>query len=241
MSLKYLLDGCSFKDIERYERNIFGVTTNPTLLANSGEEYYVDRFVEKFHKKFPRLTLSVQTTSSDPDTIFKQANFLREINEEKLYLKVPYFSDSGASQLEVIKDLIKDGYLVNITGIISFDQLETATTLCRVQSNSRPKFIISVFAGRMYDCGLTCKEFCDKIKSVCPDAYPHPRQSYNLLYASVRSVHDIQTAYDSDMNYITIPPSILDKYLNPPSTIEYSQKTCSDFYKSASRINFFFK
>ena len=66
--------------------------------------------------------------------------------------------------------------------------------------------ILSVFAGRIYDCGLDAfqimKEICDEVKA---------NSKCETLWASCRMAYDLITAEKSNADIITMTPSLAKK------------------------------
>ena len=66
------------------------------------------------------------------------------------YIKIPITNTKGESAGPLVHKLSKEGFSLNVTAILTLDQVETVAAA--VAPNSRT--IISVFAGRIADTGI---------------------------------------------------------------------------------------
>lgn len=86
---------------------------------------------------------------------------------ENVYIKIPITNSMGQSSIPLIKKLSSKGMQLNITAILTLDQVEETVQAFK----SGTKNIVSVFAGRIADSGIdpipTMKEaakICSKKK-----------------------------------------------------------------------------
>ena len=103
---------------------------------------------------------------------------------------------------KVIEDLNKNNIKLNITAVYSWRQTEQI--LNRI--NKKTKVIISIFAGRMADCGKDpLPQFQKSIKIA------KKFKNVEILWASTREPYNYLQAKKLGCQIITAPPSIIEK------------------------------
>jgi len=119
-----------------------------------------------------------------------------------VYVKIPITNTRAESALPLIAELAKEGVKLNITAILTLEQVRgVAESL-----NPAVASVVSVFAGRIADTGR--------------DPMPLMRESLallngqpkaELLWASVREVLNIFHADQCGCHVVTVPHDILGK------------------------------
>ncbi len=123
---------------------------------------------------------------------------------KNIYVKIPITNTRDESSLPLIQELARDGVKLNITAILTLDQV---AGLAKVLDPNVPSFV-SVFAGRIADTGVDPIPHmieCKKLLTGLPKA--------ELLWASVREVLNIFQANDCGCEIVTVPHDILNKAL----------------------------
>lgn len=202
-------DGADKKGILDLYANplIKGLTTNPTLMRKAGISDY-EKFARDILESVRNKPISLEVFSDEFSEMRRQALKIKSW-QENVYVKIPITNTRRESSLPLVKELAAEGVKVNVTAILTMDQVRgTAAAL----SASVPA-VVSVFAGRIADTGVDpaplMRESLQILKSL-PKA--------ELLWASVREVLNIYQASDCGTHIVTVPHDILNKALKLSGT-----------------------
>lgn len=231
MKIKIYSDGADIKDIQETlsQGVVSGFTTNPTLMRKAGVTNYLD-FAKKALEVTHPLPLSLEVFSDSFDEMKRQALLLHDLGEN-VVVKIPITNSFGESSLPLIKELDKSGVRLNITAILTIEQVES---LLKIIQKSKDH-IISVFAGRIADTGR------DPIPVMRASLKAIKRGGYSsqLLWASTRETLNIYQAQDVGCDIVTASPSIIKKLkLHQYPLDNLSLETVQMFAKDASDSNF---
>ena len=132
-------------------KNISGMTTNPTLMKNSGIKDYKN-FALKILKKIKKKPISFEVFADKFQEMEKQAY---EINSwgKNVFVKIPITNSKGKSSKTLIKKLLEKKIKLNITAILTEKQINNLMSL-----DFKSECILSVFAGRIADTGIDPKK-----------------------------------------------------------------------------------
>jgi transaldolase len=223
--IKLYADGADIEGmIEEYKKGIAsGFTTNPTLMKKAGVKSY-EEFAKSALKVIPDLPISFEVFSDDFSGMEREA---RKIGGwgDNVYIKIPVTNTKGESTAPLVKMLSDDGLKLNVTAILTIDQVKT---VAKALSHSTPS-IVSVFAGRIADTGIDpipiMKESVKILKS-------NPKAE--LLWASTRELLNLIQAESCGCHIITITNDILKKVpLVGKDLRELSLETVQMFYNDA--------
>jgi transaldolase len=223
--IKLYADGADMEGmIEEYKKGITsGFTTNPTLMKKAGVKNY-DEFAKAALKAIPDLPISFEVFSDDFSGMEREARKIAGWGKN-VYIKIPVTNTKGESTAPLVKKLSHDGLKLNVTAILTVDQVKT---VAMALSPSTPS-IVSVFAGRIADTGVDpipiMKESV-KILKLNPQA--------ELLWASTRELLNLIQAESCGCHIITITNDILKKVpLVGKDLRELSLETVQMFYNDA--------
>ena len=220
----------NLSEILRFRESNFikGFTTNPTLIRKGGTSNYLD-FIRDAVELVHDSNISIEVIADDFDQMYRQATELSQISN-KIYVKIPIYNSKHESSIPLIKKLIQDGCPLNITAILTRQQIDDLASV----ANSSSSLIVSIFAGRIADTGI--------------DPVPTIRHSVNIfsdnpsiktLWASPREVLNILQAIECKCDIITAIPEILNKLnLIGKNLDEYSLETVKMFYNDALESKF---
>jgi transaldolase len=223
--IKLYADGADIEGmIEEYKKGIAsGFTTNPTLMKKAGVKSY-EEFAKSALKAIPDLPISFEVFSDDFSGMEREA---RKIGGwgDNVYIKIPVTNTKGESTAPLVKMLSDDGLKLNVTAILTVDQVKT---IAKALSHSTPS-IVSVFAGRIADTGIDpipiMKESVKILKS-------NPKAE--LLWASTRELLNLIQAESCGCHIITITNDVLKKVpLVGKDLRELSLETVQMFYNDA--------
>src|SRR5437660_1285287 len=116
-------DGADLASLLELNRNplIKGMTTNPTLMRKAGIADY-ERFAKEALKEVVEKPISFEVFSDEFPEMRRQA---LKINswQSNVYVKIPITNTRGESSLELVRDLAKEGVQLNITAILTLEQV----------------------------------------------------------------------------------------------------------------------
>jgi transaldolase len=223
--IKLYADGADMEGmIEEYKKGIAsGFTTNPTLMKKAGVIRY-EEFAKAALKAIPDLPISFEVFSDDFSGMEKEARKIAGWGDN-VYIKIPVTNTKGESTAPLVNDLSHDGLKLNVTAILTVDQVKTVAKALFPATPS----IVSVFAGRIADTGVDpipiMKESVKILKS-------NPKAE--LLWASTRELLNLIQAESCGCHIITITNDILKKVpLVGKDLRELSLETVQMFYNDA--------
>jgi len=190
---------------------ISGLTTNPTLMKKAGVTNYVS-FAKEVLREVRSKPISFEVFSDELDEMRNQA-FKISSWGDNVFVKVPITNSKGVSTKEVVKDLTSSGVKVNVTAIMTLDQVKSTLEVLdpSVESN------VSIFAGRIADTGREPAPMMVeslKIMSVNPKAsliWASPRELLNIIQADEIGCHII-TATNDILNKLPLLDYDLEKF-----------------------------
>ncbi len=202
--IKIYTDGANIDQIIKLAKDelIDGITTNPTLMKKAGVTNYMN-FAKAAVNACQGKSLSLEVFSDDQDIMLEQAYKLAELGDS-VVVKIPITNSMGVSSEKIIKKLIDEKISVNITAVLSFEQID----LCLNLINRYSKIYISIFAGRIADTGRDPKKYIDHGLKNLKKEY---QNNVDFLWASTREVYNIYEAIMCGCDIITVPPEFLKK------------------------------
>ena len=229
MKIKLFADGAVISEmLECYENGIVqGFTTNPTLMKQAGIKDY-ESFAKEALDKIPDAPISFEVFSDEFPEMERQALKLHKMGEN-VYVKIPITNTKKESSIPLIKKLVEKNVKVNVTAIMTVDQVEG---LCRQVLSPEVPSVVSVFAGRIADSFRNPEPLMKRCRMELN--YYKLDHKAELLWASTREVYNIQQAENCGCEIITVTPSILNKLkLKEKNLEEYSLETVKMFYEDA--------
>src|ERR1041384_2101669 len=179
---------------------IKGMTTNPTLMRKSGIKDY-ESFAKDVLQTVKDKPISFEVFSDEFPEMKRQALKIAAW-QKNVYVKIPITNTRSESCLPLIRELGQQGVQLNITAILTLDQVRGVAEALNPQVAS----VVSVFAGRIADRGRDPEPMmveCRQILSRQPKA--------ELLWASVREVLNIFQAEKTGCAIVTVPHDVLGK------------------------------
>ena len=225
LKIKVFADGANVTDmVAAYKAGqVKGFTTNPTLMRKAGITDY-EEFAREVLAEIRTLPISFEVFSDDIAEMARQARKITGWGPN-VYVKIPVTNTSGESTERIIKELSADGIRLNVTAILTLEQVRTVVAAL----NPETPAIVSVFAGRIADTGR--------------DPIPHMREALaivrrsplaELLWASPREVLNIYQAEAIGCDIITVTSEVLHKLpLRGKDLAEVSLDTVKMFYNDA--------
>ena len=230
LKVKIFSDGADKKDMLDMASKTFikGLTTNPSLMKKAGIKDY-EAFAKDILSTIKEKPISFEVFSDDFDEMEKQAMKITSW-ADNVYVKIPVTNTKKESSNELIKRLVEKKVKLNITAIMTLDQVKTVLS---VLDNKVPS-IISVFAGRIADTG---KDPVPLMKECLTEMKINPKSE--LLWASPRELLNIIQADQIGCHIITATKDIIKKLKLANYDLEdYSLDTVKMFYKDAVDAGF---
>jgi transaldolase len=177
-----------------------GITTNPTLMRKAGIADY-EKFAREILNSIKDKPISFEVFSDEFPEMRRQALKISEW-QKNVYVKIPVTNTRAEPSLPLIRELAHEGVRLNITAILTPDQVRDVVQALDPKVPS----VVSVFAGRIADTGrdpVPLMQESLKLVRQLPKA--------ELLWASVREVLNIVQAELCGCDIVTVPPDILKK------------------------------
>lgn len=195
-------DGADLAGMIRLAENplIKGLTTNPTLMRKAGISDY-EAFAKDVLRAIRNKPISFEVFSDEFPEMRRQALKIRDW-QENVYVKIPITNSHGASSLPLIRDLSSEGVKLNITALLTTEQVSSVAEALQPDVPA----VVSVFAGRIADTGRDPMP----IMRECLAILRHRPQA-QLLWASVREVLNIYQAAECGSAIVTVQHDILEK------------------------------
>ena len=230
LKIKIFSDGADIKSmIEAYKGGIVkGFTTNPTLMRKNGISDY-EKFAKEVLKNIPDRPISFEVFSDEFNEMEKQAKKIASWGQN-VNVKIPITNTKKESSIPLIKKLSGDSLSLNITAILTLDQVRA------VKEALNPKVynIVSVFAGRIADTGRDPMPYMIEARKILK-----PLQNTDLLWASSRELLNIFQAEACDCQIITVTTDIIKKLAMVNKDLdELSLDTVKMFYEDAHHAEF---
>ena len=160
--------------------------------------------------------------------MFRQAIILNKLSKN-VFVKIPIVYTNGKTTKKLIKRLVQKKIKLNITAIFTFKQIKTILPIVK-NSNC----ILSIFAGRIYDCGFDAKKEMRIMNN-----FIKKNSKCKSLWASCRMPYDIISAIESKTDIITMGIPMIEKIKNfKLSKEKYSQLTVKQFFIDAKKSNY---
>ena len=186
---------------------IKGMTTNPTLMRKAGIADY-EAFAKDVLQSVTAKPISFEVFSDEFSEMRRQALKIAAW-QKNVYVKIPITNTRSESALPLVKELAKEGVQLNITAILTLDQVKGVAEAL----NPLVPSVVSVFAGRIADTG------CDPMPLMRESLQVLRGQpKAELLWASVREVLNIFHADECGSHIVTVPHDILGKALKMVGT-----------------------
>jgi transaldolase len=225
MRTKIFADGAELEGMLALycQPHIKGFTTNPTLMRKAGIADY-RAFAREVLSAIPDRPISFEVFSDEFDEMERQA---REIATwgEHVYVKIPVTNTRRAPAYDLIHRLSHAGVKVNVTAILTLDQVRDVVAALKGGAPSN----VSVFAGRIADTGrdpVPLMTAAVELLRLEPSA--------ELIWASPRELLNIFQADAIRCHIVTVTSDILKKLpLVGKDLDEYSLDTVKMFYEDA--------
>ena len=203
---------------------IKGLTTNPTLMKKSGITNYRE-FAKQVLSEIKQKPVSFEVFSDEPNEMIRQGIEIASW-AENVFVKIPITNTRNDSSLEVIKKLVEMKVKVNVTAIMTLEQVKS---ISHAFDPTVPGYV-SIFAGRIADTG---RDPISIISNSISELSWNPK--LEIIWASPRELLNIFHADDIGCHVITVTKDILNKLSLIGYPLEkYSLDTVKMFHNDAT-------
>ncbi len=217
--MDFFLDSADIDEIRSLADSglIAGVTTNPSLIAKSGQD--IKRVIAEICELIPG-PVSAEVTAITFDEMMKEAKVLTSI-AENVTIKVPLTFDG----LKACKHLTEDGFMVNVTLCFSPVQALLATKAGAT--------FISPFLGRLDDIGHDGVQLIHDIATIYDN---DPDIETAILAASIRHPQHVLSVAKAGADVVTLPGSVFKQLYKHPLTDSGLASFLADWEKTNQKI-----
>lgn len=225
LKIKIFADGADLEGMLEMSRKpyIQGLTTNPTLMRKVGITNYSD-FAKGVLERISDKPISFEVFSDDLENMKRQGMEIASW-AENVYVKIPITTTSGESTASVIEFLANRGAKVNVTALMTLDQVSVVADVLNPSISS----FISIFAGRIADTGRNPVPIMEAAIDILK-----PLPETELIWASPRELLNVFQANEVGCHIITATSDILKKLeLVGYDLSSYSLDTVKMFHRDA--------
>ena len=217
--MEFFLDTADVDSIRELSETglIDGVTTNPSLVAKSGKDFFT---ILKDISKIVSGPISAEVTALESDGMVAEGVKLAKI-ANNIVIKLPLTQEGLKACAKLTKKKIK----TNVTLCFS-----PAQALIAAKSGAT---YISPFVGRLDDIGENGMELIKKIKDIYSN---YPKLNTKILVASVRNMEHVAQAAIIGADVVTLPPKILEELYEHPLTKKGLDAFLEDWKKTNQKI-----
>ena len=217
--MEFFLDTADVDSIRELSETglIDGVTTNPSLVAKSGKDFFA---ILKDISKIVSGPISAEVTALESDGMIAEGEKLAKI-AKNIVIKLPLTQEGLKACTKLTKKKIK----TNVTLCFS-----PAQALIAAKCGAT---YISPFVGRLDDIGENGMELIQKIKDIYSN---YSNLNTKILVASVRNMEHVAQAAIIGADVVTLPPKILEELYEHPLTKKGLDAFLEDWKKTNQKI-----
>ncbi len=221
-------DGFNLEDFNQdYSIEIDGYTFNPSLFKKNGAKDYLE-YSKKILDQSKNKPVSLEVFADDEKNMITQAKILSTLGAN-VYVKIPITFTNQQSTINVIQNLVDHKIKMNITAIFTADQIKKILPVIK-----NTETILSIFAGRIFDCGIDAIEIMKSINEMV-----HKNSKCKTLWASPRMSYDYINAISTGTDIITMQKNQIKKLNMFNKKLEdYSLETIKTFYEDAKSCGY---
>ena len=233
------IDSADLVEIEKYISwgICDGVTTNPSICLKCGVTGGISGIKKRILSISELISpqpVSVEVTSDKIPDILTQA---REYASwaENITVKITITDKNGNSLLPVIHRLVSEGIRVNVTAMMTFNQMILAAKCIEsaCEGNS-PTHFISLFAGRIADeQGINQGVRVLEQTREWLDLYEYTSE---IIVGSIRRAENVSSYATTGAHILTVPPDVLTESLLSARTKETVVQFLTDAKKALDII-----
>lgn len=202
---------------------ISGITTNPVIVAKDANGSDPINGYKKLTLRFPEFPVSIQLLDEPEEKLIEHAKEFSSISPN-IVIKVPMFGDGRG--LKILPILINEGISINVTGLMSAEQV---LTILQAGRKKYPVYV-SLFFNRIKDGGGDPVREINKTRNLLERF----GVSSQIITGSIRKPEDVYGAVMAGAHIVTITPPVFWSMINHPKSVEFiaqSQTAWQDLLK----------
>ena len=209
--MKFFLDTANIDEIRRCVKLgvIAGITTNPTLIAKEGKEFFPT--IKEICALCPG-PVSAEAISLDLEGMLREARELAAL-APNVVVKVPMTEDG----LQAVATLAKEGIKTNVTLIFTANQ---ALLAARAGAS-----FVSPFVGRLDDISTPGMQVVRDIA----DIFAIHNLSTEIIAASIRHPQHVHEAALAGVHIATVPANVVSQMIKHPLTTSGIERFLADW------------
>lgn len=217
--MKFFVDTAEIREIEKLAETgmVDGVTTNPTLVAKSGRDFFE---VLKEICEIVSGPVSAEVTATEAEGMIREGEKLVRV-ADNIAIKLPMTWEG----LKACRYFSSKNIMVNVTLCFSAEQ-----ALLAAKAGAT---FVSPFVGRLDDIGESGMKL---IADICQIYKNYPHLETEVLVASVRSSFHVVEAAKLGAHVATVPPKILEQLVQHPLTDKGLETFLADWKKTGQNI-----
>ena len=198
--MKFFIDTSDLEQIKAIQKQfpIDGVTTNPSLIAKSGQS--IESLIPKICD-FIQKPVSAEVIATKEEVMFKEAITLSKLHKY-VVVKIPLIKEG----LKVVRRLKKEGIPTNVT--LCFSSLQA---LMAAQAGAS---MVSIFVGRLDDIHQSGMD----VVAETIEIFSNYSLDTKILVASIRNTEHVLQSALLGADIVTAPYKILDQLITHPLT-----------------------
>ena len=215
--MKLFIDTANVDEIRRANEMgvISGVTTNPSLIAKEGRDYF-ETLKEICTIVDGPISGEVKATTVDAEGMIEEGRRIAAIDPDHMVVKIPMTTEG----LKAVKALSAEGIRTNVTLVFTVNQ-----TILAAEAGAS---FISPFLGRLDD---TSVEGISLIEDIVTLKENYPSYDFEIISASIRSALHVKQCALAGADIATIPYAVIEKMSQHPLTDAGIVKFREDYTK----------
>jgi len=199
--MKFFVDSADVKQIQDIYSwfPLDGVTTNPSLVAKTGEDHH--QLIKSVCELVKGGAISAEVLASDTEGMIQEARALANLHSQ-IVVKLPLTKEGLVATHQLSRENIK----INLT--LCFSPLQA---LLAAKAGAT---MVSVFVGRLDDIGADGMSVVEQVLQI----YSNYNLTTQVLVASVRNIFHVLTSLEVGADIITIPPALFSQLVAHPLT-----------------------
>lgn len=218
--MKFFIDTANVDEIRDLAATgmLDGVTTNPSLIAQSGRDFFE---VLKEICDTVDGPVSGEVTALDAEGMIKEGKAVAKL-ADNIVVKLPLIWEG----LKACSALSAEGIKTNVTLCFSATQALLAAKAGATY--------ISPFVGRLDDIHIDGMELIEDIRTIYDN---YDNLETEILVASIRNPNHVKDAALIGADVVTVPPSVLRTLAGHPLTDKGLAAFLTDWEKSGQKIS----
>ncbi|AUJ23597.1 transaldolase family protein [Virgibacillus dokdonensis] len=215
--MKLLIDSANIEHIKQINHDypVDGVTTNPTLIAKENRDFY--QLIKEIRTVIGESKLLfVQTVSEATDAIVQEALEIWKALDKNVVIKIPVTVEG----IKAIKELKKQGIKTLATTVY--------TPMNAFVAAKAGADYVAPYVNRIENLNGKGTEVVQEIKQIFTNA----SFTCEIISASFKNVQQIKEVCLSGSDVITVPPTLINQFLQVSSIKEDVERFKLDWQKS---------